>query len=345
MISDFETIEDDAADAENTAAEVRSYHFAVDETRAGGRIDKILSDLHEDLSRARVQALINDGQVLLNGKPCTSSSKKLVSGDEIAVDIPPPAPWYPEAEDIPLDIVYEDKDLIVINKPAGLVVHPGAGNQTGTLVNALLHHCPDDLSGIGGVMRPGIVHRLDKDTTGLMVVAKNDHTHQGLAAQLEDRSLSRHYKALVLGVPMPPRGVVDQPLGRHHVHRQKMAVNRKYGKDARTHYHLLENYRDVFSLVECVLESGRTHQIRVHMGYIKHQLIGDPFYGPQPTGVYAAVKRAGYDEALGDVLRHFPRQALHAYALSFIHPSTDEELSFEVDLPEDMDNLLNLLDS
>ena len=320
-----------------------SYRFSIDAEYVGHRLDKALSVLCEELSRARVQALLQDGFVQVNGDVCLSASYRLSEGDEVVLEVPPPVPCDPLPEDIPLDIVYEDEHLLVLNKPAGLVVHPGAGNYSGTLVNALLHHCGDSLSGIGGVLRPGIVHRLDKDTSGLMVVAKSDTAHQGLAAQLEDRSLSRVYHALVLGVPMPPKGVVDQPIGRHPGNRLLMAVSAKGGKEARTHYKVLETYRDVFSLVECRLESGRTHQIRVHMAHLKHPLIGDPAYGPQPTAVQAALKRAAYGADVVDQVMAFPRQVLQARALSFVHPVTEEEVSFEAPFSGDLTGLLALL--
>ncbi len=318
--------------------------FEISETHNGVRIDKAVSELSEDLSRARVQALIADGQVRLNGLICDSASKKLSAGSVVELTIPPPTESDPQPEDIPLDVLYEDEDLIVINKPAGLVVHPGAGNWSGTLVNALLHHCGGSLSGIGGVVRPGIVHRLDKDTSGVMIAAKNDKAHQGLAAQLEDRSLSRIYKALVLKVPVPPKGTIDLPLGRHPGQRTKMAVRRRDGKAAKTHYHVKENYRDACALVECRLESGRTHQIRVHMEAIKHPIIGDPLYGPQPTAVTAALKKAGYEAPDIEKALDFPRQALHAQFLSFVHPLSDENMSFEAPYPDDFSNLLKLLE-
>lgn len=319
--------------------------FTVDEALSGQRLDKILVALCDDLSRSRIKALIDGGEVTLNGFVCTTPSRKLAKGERIELNIPPPVAAEPEAQDIPLDIVYEDDDLIVLNKPIGMVVHPGAGNSDGTLVNALLYHCGDSLSGIGGVMRPGIVHRLDKDTSGLMVVAKNDTAHKGLSAQLEDRSLSRKYKALVLGVPMPPKGNVDLPIARHHANRLKMTVNEEKGRAAKTYYHVIERYRDEFALVECQLESGRTHQIRVHMSYIKHPLIGDQTYGPQPTAVQGALRRASYDAEMVTQILEFPRQALQAYSLSFIHPTTDETVSFEIELPDDFYKLLNLLDN
>jgi 23S rRNA pseudouridine1911/1915/1917 synthase len=320
-----------------------NYSFKVDETLDGQRLDKALSTLCADLSRSRLQALIKDGQVSLNGINSVTASEKVERGDRLDIVMPPLVEAAPKAQDIALNIVYEDKDLLVINKPVGLVVHPGAGNHDGTLVNALLHHCGESLSGIGGVIRPGIVHRLDKDTTGLMVVAKNDFTHQGLSAQLADRSLSRVYYALVLGTLMPPMGMVNKPLGRDLKNRQKMAVTAKNSRDATTHYKSLHTYADTLSLVECHLESGRTHQIRVHMAHIKHPLIGDPLYGAQITAVRAALKRGGYEPEVIEKILSFDRQALHAKELSFIHPALEEEMSFESDLPDDFAELLELL--
>lgn len=320
-----------------------THRFSVEEEFEGQRIDKTLSDLMADHSRARIQALIDQGKVKINGRVSTSASKKLTLGDQLEIEIPPPEPFYPVAENIPLDIVYEDPDLLVINKPSGLVVHPGAGNKDGTLVNAVLHHCGDELSGIGGVLRPGIVHRLDKDTSGLIVVAKSDKAHQGLSHQLADRSLSRVYAALVLGVPMPPKGYVDQPMERHRTNRLKMSV-RKGGKEAKTFYEVKERYRDAFSLLECRLESGRTHQIRVHMEFLKYPIIGDPVYGPQRTAVQAALKRAEYDETAVSAVLECPRQALHARFLSLIHPVSGEKMDFEAPLPGDLSRILELLD-
>ena len=267
----------------------------------------------------------------------------MAKGHVIELVIPPSESATPEPENIPLEVVYEDDDLLVINKQAGLVVHPGAGNWSGTLVNALLYHCADSLSGIGGVERPGIVHRLDKDTSGLMVVAKHDKAHQGLAAQLEDRSLRRVYEALVLKVPIPIKGAVDMSIGRDPRNRLKMAVNVKGGKDARTHYLVKENYKEALSLVECRLESGRTHQIRVHMQAIKHPLIGDPLYGPQDTAVRGALKKAGYEAETAEKMLEFPRQALHAGAIAFVHPLTGKSMDFTVQRPGDFSKLLKLL--
>lgn len=308
------------------------------------RLDKALALLCEDFSRARLQDLIASGQVTVNGDDDISASLKVQSGDQVTVTIPPPVPAAPQPEDIPINVVFEDDHLLVINKPAGLVVHPGAGNHAGTLVNALLAHCAGSLSGIGGVERPGIVHRLDKDTSGLMVVAKHDKAHQGLAVQLQDRSLTREYAALVLGVPVPRKGVVDQPIMRHRVNRQKMTVARRHGgRDARTHYHVQETWGEAGALVTCKLETGRTHQIRVHMAFLGYPLLGDPLYGPQPTAVGAKFKKYGLSDADLERILSLKRQMLHAQKIEFIHPLSQEYLSFSAGYPEDFKNILTLL--
>jgi len=317
--------------------------FDIDDFDSGDRLDKTLAQIQSDYSRSRIQALIESGAVTLNGQVFTKASWKLSEGDKLVLTVPDAVSAEPEPEDIALDIVYEDADLLVINKQAGLVVHPGAGNHSGTLVNALLHHCGDELSGIGGVMRPGIVHRLDKDTTGLMVVAKHDKAHKGLSAQLEDRSLSRVYKALLLGVPTPIKGHVDLPMGRDPRNRLKVAVNVRQAKTAKTYYMVEKDFGGYFSLVECKLESGRTHQIRVHMAAIKNPLVGDPMYGPQLTALKAAMKKHGMDDDAQEQVLSFGRQALHAGAISFIHPITEETMHFEQSLPDDYVNLLKLL--
>lgn len=327
-------IEDDSAEAQILT--IRSDH-------AGQRLDKVMVDLCPDLSRTRIKALIDGGDVMLDEKICTQASFKVAAGQVIAVVIPPPVDAVPQAEDIPLDIVYEDDALLVINKPVGLVVHPGAGNWTGTLVNALLHYCGDELSGIGGVIRPGIVHRLDRETSGLMVVAKTDIAHRHLSAQLADRSLSRTYMALVWDVPAP-RGTVDKPIARSSSNRQKMGVPLSGGREARTHYQRQDVFRDTIALMECHLETGRTHQIRVHMAAIGHPLLGDPLYGMQRTGQTSRLKKAGFDDETRDAVLNFPRQALHAAHIRFVHPITEEDMEFESDLPEDFENLISLLD-
>lgn len=308
------------------------------------RLDKALSACTgEAYSRARLQALIQQGCVQVNATVQVNASAKVKEGDVIVMEEPPPAESTPQPENIPLTIVYEDGDMLVINKPAGLIVHPGAGNPDGTLVNALLHHCKDSLSGIGGVLRPGIVHRLDKDTSGLMVVAKNDKAHQGLAMQLQDRSLSRLYEALVFKTPMPAKGKVEAAIGRDPRNRLKMAVQGRGGKSAKTFYHVRETFGGACALVDCKLDSGRTHQIRVHMNSIGHPLIGDPLYGPQPNGVQSALKKAGYEEPLIAAVLSFPRQALHAKAIEFIHPISGDHHVYEAALPDDLSALVSAL--
>ncbi|MFD1745706.1 RluA family pseudouridine synthase [Rhizobium helianthi] len=319
---------------------------------AEGRLDAwLVSVLDGEFSRSRIKTLIEQGAVALNGKVCTEPKKKVQPGTAVEITLPEPEDPEPKGEDIPLDVLYEDEDLIVIAKPAGLVVHPGAGNWTGTLVNALIHHCGDSLSGIGGVKRPGIVHRLDKETSGVMVVAKNDNAHRHLAAQFADHGrtgdLERAYLALVWGRPQQLRGTIDAPLGRSSADRTKRSVKREESIDAReaiTHYEVVERFLEqedataLASLVECRLETGRTHQIRVHMAHIGHPLIGDPEYG-------AAFKTKAnrLPEHAKDVVSRFHRQALHAYLLAFEHPRTGEIMEFEAPVPDDMEALLEAL--
>lgn len=317
--------------------------FLVDKSGAGMRADKFLAQASEKLSRSRIQSLISDGCVFLNAKSLEIYSKKLEENDILSVRLPDVVPSDMQPENIPLDIVYEDDDLLVINKAAGMVVHPGAGNWTGTLVNALLHHCGGTLSGIGGEMRPGIVHRLDKETSGLMMVAKNDEAHQGLSAQLADRSLSRTYHALVLGVPLPIKGVVDRPIGRHRHDRQRMSVMSSAPREARTRYRVLEDFGGACALVECNLETGRTHQIRVHMQAIGYPLIGDPLYGPQPSALRSKLKKIEYSSENIDEILLLGRQFLHATRIMFIHPITGEEMGFEREKPTDLLKILKIL--
>ncbi len=323
--------------------------LTVGEDAAASRLDQWLAgELAPDLSRSRVKALIEGGSVTLNGAPVLEAKRKLKSGDIVSLEVPEATPAEPEGEDIELDILHEDKDVIVINKPAGLVVHPGNGNWTGTLVNALIHHCGDTLSGIGGVKRPGIVHRLDKDTSGVMVVAKNDKAHKNLSEAFADHGLNgdleRAYLALVWGTPNRPSGVIDAHLGRSNKDRLKQAVVSESREDARhavTHFTVVERFGHkpdgtaVASLVECRLETGRTHQIRVHMAHIGHPLIGDQDYG-----LSFKTKVNKLPEPLATAVRTFPRQALHAYLLAFSHPRTGDFMEFESELPEDMETLV-----
>ena len=313
---------------------------------AGARLDRVLAAGIAGFSRSRLKALILAGEVAVGGRTVRDPGHRVNAGEAITVAVPPPEPAVPQAESIPLHIVFEDDEVIVIDKPRGLVVHPAAGNASGTLVNALIAHCGDTLSGIGGVKRPGIVHRLDKDTTGLMVVAKSDRAHKHLSAQFADHGrtgpLRRGYLAFVWGVPDRPKGTIDKPIDRHPRARDKMAV-RTGGREAVTHWQVLERYagvdgKPVASLLACRLETGRTHQIRVHLAHAGHPLIGDGVYGPGfrtktallPPNAAAAV------EALG-------RQALHAYRLGFEHPVSHEVLSFESPLPSDLAELRKLL--
>lgn len=308
---------------------------------SGQRLDKTLAGHIADMSRARLQALIEAGHVRQGDTPVTDSSRKVRAGEEFTVTIPPAVAAEPVAQDIALDIVYEDDDLIVINKAADMVVHPAAGNPDGTLVNALLAHCGDKLSGIGGVKRPGIVHRLDKETSGLMVAAKNDRAHQGLSAQLSTRMLKRVYHALVWSLPSPARGVIETHIGRSRSNRKKMAVLETGGKEAITEYQTLEAFGVLAGLVECRLQTGRTHQIRVHMAHIGYPLIGDPVYGKSsPTRFLKQHKTA---DSLARAMLDFPRQALHAAQLEFIHPISENRISLRADLPADMQALISVL--
>jgi 23S rRNA pseudouridine1911/1915/1917 synthase len=307
----------------------------------GQRLDKVLAAHVENLSRARIQALIEAGQVKAAGKVAADASAKVKAGDIFEITVPPAIEATPKAQDIALDIVYEDKDLLVINKSPDMVVHPAVGNHDGTLVNALLAHCGDQLSGIGGVKRPGIVHRLDKETSGLMVVAKNDAAHQGLSAQLSSRTLKRVYQAIVWGLPSPVSGRVETQIGRSKTNRQKMAVLQTGGKEAITDYKMIENYGVTASMVECRLQTGRTHQIRVHMAHIGHWLVGDPVYGKASARKFLRLNKE--DETLTSALLDFPRQALHAAALEFIHPISENRVALTAPLPPDMAGLVKML--
>jgi 23S rRNA pseudouridine1911/1915/1917 synthase len=317
--------------------------LTVTETEAGERLDRILSRRFNDVSRARFQRLIAEGHVRVNGETIIEPRHRVKLGAHVTAAIPPPTDMVPKPERIALDVIYEDDALIVINKPAGLVVHPAAGHHAGTLVNALLAHCGDSLSGIGGVRRPGIVHRLDKDTSGLLVVAKTDEAHQGLArlfsAPGRAGRIERAYQAIIWGKPPRPQGTVDAPIGRSPVNRQKMAVTAK-GRPAVTHYKLLNVFPQPGepSLVECRLETGRTHQIRVHMAHIGHPLLGDRTYG---KGFTASLKRLS--PASRQALENLGRQALHAGVLGFEHPLSGKPLRFTAPLPRDMAMLLEAL--
>jgi 23S rRNA pseudouridine1911/1915/1917 synthase len=297
----------------------------------GARLDKALADA-SGLSRERIKALLGDGRITLAGRPVAQASLKADAGTHFAITVPEAAPAEAIAQDIPLIIVFEDEHLIVVDKPAGLVVHPAAGNLDGTLVNALLHHCRGQLSGIGGVARPGIVHRIDKDTSGLLVVAKTDAAHESLAKQFADHSLKRAYLAVVAGRPIPPAGTVKGAIARSSTNRKKMAlVEDDRGKHAVTHYRTIESIGPA-TLVQCRLETGRTHQIRVHLSSIGHPLLGDPVYGRNPPRLRPLLTRLG-----------FQRQALHAAELGIIHPVTGDRLHWRSELPADLRELLEEL--
>jgi len=324
----------------------------IDVTNGGERLDRALAALMKDLSRSRLKALIVAGRVAISGRTICDPSHRVNAGDDITVAVPEAAPAEPGPENVPLAIVYEDADIVVIDKPRGLVVHPAAGNWSGTLVNALVAHCGASLSGIGGVRRPGIVHRLDKDTTGLMVVAKNDRAHRALAAQFADHGrtgpLQRGYLAFVWGLPDRPKGVIDKPIDRHPQARDRMAV-RAGGRDAITLWEVLESYPaaaaqhgpapiganrgggGVASLLDCRLKTGRTHQIRVHLAAIGHPLLGDDTYGPGFRTKTALLSEAG-QTALGAL----SRQALHAYLLTIQHPTSGKEMVFRSELPSEL---------
>ena len=319
--------------------------ITVSEEDAGVRLDRVLATRIPTLSRSRLKALILDGQVSVTARTILDPSAQVKSGDVITVNVPAPEAAKPSGEAIPLTIVYEDDDLIVVDKPKGLVVHPSAGHSSGTLVNALIAHCGDTLSGIGGVKRPGIVHRLDKDTSGLMVVAKNDRAHRHLSKQFSDKlesGLQRGYLALVWGAPDRAKGTIDAPLDRSSQNREKRAV-REGGRDAITHWEMRERYigpdeKPVASLLACMLETGRTHQIRVHLAHIGHPIMGDATYatGFKTKGARLGPQARAAVEALG-------RQALHAAVLGFTHPITGETLRFESAPPADMQALIAAL--
>jgi len=339
LSDDFLDADDDAGSPASTLA------YTIPDEAAGQRLDKALAAGLPDLSRSRVQALLEQGCVRGDGRTITDASLRVKPGQTFELQVPGAEAAEPVAQDIPLDVVFEDADVLVIDKPAGLVVHPAAGNPDGTLVNALLAHCGDSLSGIGGVRRPGIVHRLDKDTSGLMVVAKNDRAHHGLSDQFADRTLSRTYLALVWGVPNPTQGRIEGNIGRSSADRKKMAVVTGGGKPAGTKYRVVKSFGMAASLVECVLETGRTHQIRVHLTHIGHPLVGDPLYGRgrsgRPGGKFASL----LPEPLRGSLVGFPRQALHAAALTFRHPVSGEIVAFRSSIPADIHELIVTLES
>lgn len=300
------------------------YSFQVTEEYEDERIDKYMSVLIDSLSRSFIQKMIKDGKVLKDGDP-VKANYRLKTDDEISFELPEAVEPDILPEEIPLDILYEDNDVLVVNKPKGMVVHPAAGHYSGTLVNALMYHCRDSLSGINGVMRPGIVHRIDRDTTGSLIVCKNDKAHASIAEQLKEHSIVRRYRAVVHGVIKEDEGVINQMIGRHPTDRKKMAAGVKNGKEAVTHYKVLQRFRN-FTYVECRLETGRTHQIRVHMDSIGHPLLGDEVYG---------VRKSPYK---------LQGQTLHAMILGFVHPSTGEYVETSAPLPEYFEHLLHVME-
>nr|WP_243112601.1 RluA family pseudouridine synthase [Mediterraneibacter butyricigenes] len=303
--------------------ETESEFLYFTEVNPGLRIDKYLSEQMTSYSRSHIQKLLKDQCVQVNNLP-VKVNYKLRTGDHIKVCLPEPETLNVEPENIPLDILYEDQDLLVVNKPKGMVVHPAAGHYSGTLVNALMYHCKDQLSGINGILRPGIVHRIDMDTTGTLVVCKNDISHQSLAEQLKEHSITRRYRAIVHG-RLKEDGTVNAPIGRHPTDRKKMSIHAKNGKPAITHYRILKQYKE-YTYIECQLETGRTHQIRVHMASIGHPLLGDQIYGPS---------KVPYKNLQG--------QTLHAMILGFLHPTTQKYMEFEAPLPEYFQHLLDVL--
>ncbi|MFN8655356.1 MAG: RluA family pseudouridine synthase [Candidatus Obscuribacterales bacterium] len=311
--------------------EERTFEIAVDDLEDASRLDQFLVQFFqgEEMSRSRVQKLISDGLVLLNGKP-SKAAAKLLGGELVSVIVPGGLELALPAEDIPLDVLFEDQHLIVVNKPAGMVTHPGAGVNTGTLVNALLYHCGNTLSGIGGVLRPGIVHRLDKDTSGVMLVAKSDRAHHALAAAIEKRTVSRVYLAVLEGIPVPPDATIDKPIGRHPTDRKKMSVV-EGGKRAVTHYQTLRTGHK-WCQIEAKLETGRTHQIRVHMASVGAPLVGDLIYNRKSTGSEQARKQLG-----------IKGHALHSSFIAFRHPIDDRQMQFACPLPADLEQLLAAL--
>ncbi|HXA70701.1 MAG TPA: RluA family pseudouridine synthase [Stellaceae bacterium] len=323
---------------EPVAREQRVLSATVEAAERGERLDRLLARRFGDLSRTRLKHLVEAGLVSVDGATIKDPSLRVKPGQRCAVTVPAPVADAPEAQAMPLDIRYEDADLIVLEKPAGLVVHPAPGNRDGTLVNALLAHCGDSLAGIGGVRRPGIVHRLDKDTSGLMVVAKSQRAHAALAADFAARRIERAYLAVTWGVPQPREGEISGAIGRNPANRKTMAVVRRGGRAAMTRYRVLRIFKDAAGLVECRLATGRTHQIRVHLSAHGNPLVGDPVYGRSRgrRRVLPAPIKAAIDA--------FPRQALHAASLGFRHPATGEWLQFQSELPNDMKDLITILE-
>ena len=300
--------------------------YTVEESQSGMRLDKFLTEIYPDQTRSFLQKLVKSGEIKVNGKPVIKAGFVVEGGDQVSASIPTPQAVEIEAENIPLDILYEDADVLIVNKPKGMVVHPSAGHYSGTLVNAIMYHCADSLSGINGEIRPGIVHRIDMDTTGALIICKNDAAHVDIAEQIKEHTVTRRYRGIVCGVVKEDEGIIEGAIGRHPTQRKKMAINEKNGKPAITHYKVLQRFAK-YTYMEFRLETGRTHQIRVHMASIGHPLLGDELYG-NPKNL---------------AMKGLQGQTLHAMVIGFVHPTTHEYMEFEAPLPEYFQNLLQKL--
>ena len=300
--------------------------YTVEESQSGMRLDKFLTEIYPDQTRSFLQKLVKSGEIKVNGKPVIKAGFVVEGGDQRSASIPTPQAVEIEAENIPLDILYEDADVLIVNKPKGMVVHPSAGHYSGTLVNAIMYHCADSLSGINGEIRPGIVHRIDMDTTGALIICKNDAAHVDIAEQIKEHTVTRRYRGIVCGVVKEDEGTIEGAIGRHPTQRKKMAINEKNGKPAITHYKVLQRFAK-YTYMEFRLETGRTHQIRVHMASIGHPLLGDELYG-NPKNL---------------AMKGLQGQTLHAMVIGFVHPTTHEYMEFEAPLPEYFQNLLKKL--
>ena len=300
--------------------------YTVEESQSGMRLDKFLTEIYPDQTRSFLQKLVKSGEIKVNGKPVIKAGFVVEGGDQVSASIPTPQAVEIEAENIPLDILYEDADVLIVNKPKGMVVHPSAGHYSGTLVNAIMYHCADSLSGINGEIRPGIVHRIDMDTTGALIICKNDAAHVDIAEQIKEHTVTRRYRGIVCGVVKEDEGTIEGAIGRHPTQRKKMAINEKNGKPAITHYKVLQRFAK-YTYMEFRLDTGRTHQIRVHMASIGHPLLGDELYG-NPKNL---------------AMKGLQGQTLHAMVIGFVHPTTHEYMEFEAPLPEYFQNLLQKL--
>ena len=300
--------------------------YTVEESQSGMRLDKFLTEIYPDQTRSFLQKLVKSGEIKVNGKPVIKAGFVVEGGDQVSASIPTPQAVEIEAENIPLDILYEDADVLIVNKPKGMVVHPSAGHYSGTLVNAIMYHCADSLSGINGEIRPGIVHRIDMDTTGALIICKNDAAHVDIAEQIKEHTVTRRYRGIVCGVVKEDEGTIEGAIGRHPTQRKKMAINEKNGKPAITHYKVLQRFAK-YTYMEFRLETGRTYQIRVHMASIGHPLLGDELYG-NPKNL---------------AMKGLQGQTLHAMVIGFVHPTTHEYMEFEAPLPEYFQNLLKKL--